>query len=71
MSRLYRLPWHTSQSTYTSGRKFISILIVPSPEHASQRPPLTLKLKRPGWYPRALASGVSQNSVRMRSKTPV
>ena len=39
----------SNPATYTSGRKFISILIVPSPEHASQRPPLTLKLKRPGW----------------------
>ncbi len=48
VSRLYRAPWQTSQGTYTSGRKFISILIVPSPEHASQRPPLTLKEKRPG-----------------------
>ena len=48
VSRLYRSPWHTSQGTYTSGRKFISILIVPSPVHASQRPPLTLKENRPG-----------------------
>jgi hypothetical protein len=49
VSRLYRAPWHTSHGTYTSGRKFISILMVPSPAQASQRPPLTLKEKRPGW----------------------
>ena len=29
------------------GKKCISILMIPSPEQASQRPPLTLKLKRP------------------------
>ena len=48
VSRLYRAPLHTSQGTYTSGRKCISILIVPSPAHASHRPPLTLNEKRPG-----------------------
>ena len=35
------------QGTYTSGRKCISTLISPSPWQASQRPPFTLKLKRP------------------------
>ena len=48
VSRLYRAPLHVSHGTYTSGRKFISILICPSPLHVSQRPPLTLKEKRPG-----------------------
>ena len=48
VSRLYRAEWHTSHGTYTSGRKFISIFNVPSPEHASQRPPLTLNENRPG-----------------------
>ena len=48
VSRLYRLPLQTSQGTYTSGRKCISILMRPSPEQASQRPPFVLKEKRPG-----------------------
>ena len=53
------------------GRKFISILMVPSPEQLSQRPPLTLNENRPGWYPRILASVVSAYSLRMLSNTPV
>jgi len=57
VSRLYRLPLHTSQVTYTSGRKCISILICPSPAQFSHRPPRTLNEKRPGWNPRILASG--------------
>src|SRR3989304_4938383 len=39
VSRLYRLPLQTSQVTYTSGRKCISILIWPSPAQFSHRPP--------------------------------
>lgn len=36
VSRLYRLPWQTSQGTYTSGKKFISIVLYPFPvERAS------------------------------------
>jgi hypothetical protein len=62
---------HTSHGTYTSGRKFISILMVPSPAHASHRPPLTLNENRPGWYPRTLASVVAAKSLRMASNTPV
>ncbi|CFW33075.1 Uncharacterised protein [Bordetella pertussis] len=42
------MPWQTSHGTYMSGRKCISTLTTPSPWQASQRPPLTLKLKRPG-----------------------
>jgi len=49
VSVLYLAPWQTSHGTYTSGRNCISILIVPSPEQASQRPPLTLNENRPGW----------------------
>ena len=71
VSRLYRLPLQTSQGTYTSGRKFISILMRPSPEQASQRPPRTLKENRPELYPRALASGVWANSSRMSLNRPV
>ena len=47
------------------------MVIVPSPLQASQRPPLTLKLKRPGEYPRARASWVLEKSWRMWSKRPV
>src|SRR5712692_6954712 len=71
VSRLYRLPLHTSHVTYTSGRKCISILICPSPAQASHRPPLTLNENRPGRYPRTLASLVWLNSLRMWSNTPV
>src|SRR5579872_2056567 len=45
--------------------------MVPSPAHVSQRPPLTLKENRPGWYPRTLDSGTSAKSRRILSKTPV
>ena len=71
VSRLYRAPLQTSQGTYTSGRKCISILMFPSPEQASHRPPLTLKLNRPGKYPRTFDSGAAANSFRMLSNTPV
>ncbi len=45
--------------------------ITPSPWHASQRPPLTLNEKRPGWKPRAFASGSIAKSSRMNVKSPV
>src|SRR5262245_37369597 len=45
--------------------------MVPSPAHASQRPPLTLNENLPGPYPRTFASAVSANSFRTLSKTPV
>ena len=47
-ARSTRLPPQASHGTYTSGRKCISIWMIPSPLQFSQRPPLTLKLKRPG-----------------------
>ena len=37
-----------TQGTKMSGKKCISICKMPPPSQASQRPPLTLKLKRPG-----------------------
>ena len=37
----------SNPATYTSGRKCISMHLVPCPWQASQRPPFTLKLKRP------------------------
>ena len=43
----------------------------PSPEQASQRPPLTLNEKRPGLYPRALASGIDAKSSRIGVNSPV
>ena len=57
VSRPNRLPWQTGQVTQTSARKSISSRFDPLPSQASQRPPVTLKLNRPGAYPRALASG--------------
>ena len=71
VSLLYRLPPHTSHGTYTSGRKSIDTFVDPAPPQASHRPPLTLKLKRPGLYPRIFASGSSAKRSRMCEKTPV
>src|SRR5699024_12112833 len=71
VSRLYRLPRQTSQGTYTSGKKCISIFIMPSPRHASHLPPFTLKLKRPFLYPRTFASFVCEKTSRISSKTLV
>ncbi len=45
--------------------------MTPSPWQASQRPPLTLKEKRPGLKPRARASGTIANSSRMKVNRPV
>ena len=38
---------------------------MPSPWHASQRPPLTLNEKRPGLYPRSRLSGSIENRSRI------
>ena len=57
VSLLYLFPPQTSHFTYTSDKKCISILIVPSPEQFSHLPPGILKEKRPALYPLALASG--------------
>ena len=71
VSRLYRAPLHTSHGTYTSGRKCISILIVPSPAHASQRPPFTLNENRPGQVAADLRLLRSpRTATRILSKTP-
>ena len=45
--------------------------MIPSPRHASQRPPFTLKLNRPFLYPLALASEVEAKRSRIMSNTPV
>lgn len=39
------------------GRKFISIVCTPAPRHSSQRPPFTLKEKRPCLEPSDLGVG--------------
>src|SRR6476661_1298722 len=70
VSLLYLLPLHFSQCTYTSGRKFISIVRNPLPSQTSQRPLFTLKEKRPAVYPRILASGIEANRVRISVKKP-
>jgi hypothetical protein len=46
VSLLKRCPRHTSQGTFTSGRKFISMVCMPCPSQASQRPPVVLNEKR-------------------------
>jgi hypothetical protein len=46
VSALKRVPRQTSQGTFTSGRKLISIFCTPWPSQASQRPPAVLKEKR-------------------------
>ena len=48
VSRLNRFPPQTGHSTQMSARKSISSFFEPFPSHASQRPPETLKLNRPG-----------------------
>src|SRR5215217_6358617 len=70
VSRLYLLPLHFSQCTYTSGKKFISITRIPPPSHTSQRPLFTLNEKRPALYPRIFASGTDANKVRISVKKP-
>ena len=67
----YRAPSHISHGTFTSGKNCISILIWPSPEHASHLPPFTLNENRPGLYPLILASGTAANSSLMGVNAPV
>src|SRR5512145_1922936 len=71
VSRLYLDPLQTSHVTYTSGRKCISILIRPSPSHASHLPPFTLKLYLPALYPRTRDSGKPAKRSRMGVNAPV
>ena len=47
VSGLKRWPWHWSHSTFTSGRKLISMVFMPCPSQPGQRPSPVLKLKRP------------------------
>ena len=44
---LKRAPKHWSHGTFTSGRKAISMVRIPWPSQAGQRPSPVLKLKRP------------------------
>ena len=64
-----RAPPQTSHVTQTSARKSMSSRTEPLPSQASQRPPDTLKLKRPAFQPRFLASGSIVNRLRMSSQT--
>ena len=47
VSGLKRAPWQTSQGTFTSGRKLISMVRMPWPSQAGQRPSPVLNEKRP------------------------
>ena len=62
VSLLNLFPLHTSHSTNTSGRKFISINFIPPPLQFSHLPPETLKLNLPGLYPLIFDSTVSENN---------
>src|SRR3989338_389302 len=68
VSLLYLFPKQSSHCTYTSGKKFISILITPSPKHFSHLPPSTLNENRPALYPRAFACFDDANKIRTSSK---
>src|SRR6185369_4061365 len=70
VSRLYLLPLHLSHSTYTSGRKFISMVRIPPPWHSSHLRLFTLKENLPGVYPLILASGTCANSCLTSLKKP-
>ena len=70
-SRLYLAPTHISQATVTSGRNCISIVVYPSPAHASHLPPFTLNENLPGLYPRILASGTFANNSLIGVNVPV
>ena len=47
----------------------MSSRVEPLPSQASHRPPATLKLNRPAFQPRFLASGSIVKSLRMSSQT--
>ena len=68
---MYLVPLHTSQGTYTSGKKCISIFLTPSPRQASHLPPFTLNEKRFFSKPYIFASFVVVNNVLISSNTPV
>ena len=48
VSALKRSPWHTSQGSFTSGRKLMAMVRTPAPSQPAQRPSPVLKLKRAG-----------------------
>src|SRR5436190_17903481 len=45
--------------------------MIPSPRHASHRPPFMLNEKRPASYPRTRASGILANTSLMYVNAPV
>src|SRR3989344_2547665 len=71
VSFIKRLPLHTSQVTYTVGKKCISTATKPLPWHASQRPPFTLNENLPGPQPRARDSSLIAYISRMWVHAPV
>lgn len=48
VSGLKRWPWQTSHGSFTSGRKLISMVRMPCPSQAGQRPSPVLNEKRAG-----------------------
>src|SRR5512133_1012883 len=71
VSRLYLLPLQSLQFTYTSGRKFISMVFTPAPWQPSHLPPFILKENRPAPNPLIFASVVCSNSFLISVNTPV
>src|SRR5256885_17076293 len=62
-----RRPLHFSQTTSTSARNCMSIVVVPAPSHASQRPPVVLNENMPAMTPFNFAAVVSDISLRISS----
>src|SRR5256885_12345242 len=62
-----RRPLHFSQTTSTSARNCMSIVVVPAPSHSSQRPPTVLNENIPAVTPLNFAVVVSAISLRISS----
>ena len=71
VSFLYLRPRHSLQTTFTEGRKFISMTLMPAPLHSSHLPPGTLNENLPALNPRTLASGVASKRFLISLNTPV
>ncbi|MDT4835189.1 hypothetical protein FQZ97_688450 [compost metagenome] len=70
VSLLKRAPLQASHGTFTSGRKFISMVRMPWPSQIGQRPSPVLNEKRAAVQPRMRASRVSANCLRTSSQKP-
>ena len=62
---------YEGETTYTSGKKCISIFIMPSPSQFSHLPPATLNENLPAVKPRSFASGVCAYNSLMGVNAPV